>query len=326
MKLVTYQLKDDHSRGGIGILRDQWVFDVPTCAQFLPPAERAMLEGLSADLLALLDRGEAAVAAAKSAADLAEGRLREPGEPFAYALDSVRLLAPLPMPRKLFCLAGNYGEHIREGGGDYPGKEKMTPRFFMKPASTTVTHPGDPILISRHAQCTDWEIELGVVIGKKGKYISAAEAYDYVLGYTVVNDVSERKLKVSPQREPRDMDGFFDWLNGKWLDSFAPMGPCIATKDEVGDVMNLRITLSVNGDLKQDGNTGQMIFDPAELIEFISSYVTLEPGDVISTGTPSGVGSTTGTFLKDGDVVVGEVEKIGRLENPVCAEDDKVSG
>ena len=319
MKLVTYQLEADHSRGGSGILRGEKVFDVPSCMQFLPYAEQAPLADLTT-MISFLDRGEAALAAALRAVELAEERLKEPSEPFAWARESVRLLAPIACPRKLFCLAGNYGEHIREGGGDYPGKEKMTPRFFMKPASTTVTHPGDPILISRNAQCIDWEIELGVVIGKKGKYISAADAYDYVLGYTVVNDVSERKLKVNADREARDMVGFFDWLNGKWLDSFAPMGPCIATKDEVGDVMNLRITLSVNGELKQDGNTGQMIFDSAELIEFISSYVTLEPGDVISTGTPAGVGSTTGTFLKDGDVVVGEVEKIGRLENPVRGE------
>ena len=316
MKLVTFRVENTDR---IGVLQDNRIFDIVKCAQLLSEGEARLLDGLTSTL-AFVDRGPGALAAAARAVDAAQERLKEPCPPFAYASESVRLLAPI-MPRKLLCLAGNYGEHIREGGGDYPGKDKMTPRVFMKPPTTTVTHPGDPILIPRNGQCIDWEIELGVVIGRKGKFIPAADAYDYVLGYTLVNDVSERKLKVNPQREARDWDGFFDWLNGKWLDTFAPMGPCIATKDEVGDVNNLRITLSVNGELKQDGSTGQMIFDPAELIEFISSYVTLEPGDIISTGTPSGVGSTSGTFLKPGDVVVGELEKVGSLTNPVQAAD-----
>ena len=307
MKLASFRID---TYDGVGIIRDDRIWDIAKCAERLCPCEGAALAGVG-DMLSLLDGGSRVLDAAQRAMNAAE-----PSPPFAHPLDSVSLRAPV-MPRKLFCLAGNYGEHIREGGGDYPGKEKMTPRFFMKPPTTTVTHPGDPIVITRNCQRIDWEIELGVVIGKTGKFISAAQAYDYVVGYTLVNDVSERKLKVSADREERDGDSWFDWLNGKWLDTFAPMGPCIATKDEIGDVMNLRITLSVNGELKQDGNTGQMIFNPADLIEFISSYVTLEPGDVISTGTPAGVGSTTGTFLKDGDVVVGELENLGKLESPV---------
>ena len=312
MKLVTFRSDEYVS---LGAIKGDVVYDVFVCAQFAPQEDFLLL--LEADnMLELAENGQAGVEAAAAAVAGAEAALREPCDPMAFSLEEVDLLAPL-MPRKLFCLAGNYAEHIQEGGGNYPGKEKMTPRFFMKPATTTVTVPDDPIIITRQCQCIDWEIEMGVVIGKEAKCVSAAEADDCILGYTLVTDVSERKLKVSDARETRDWDDFFDWLNGKWLDSFAPMGPCIVTKDEIGDPLNLRITLSVNGEPKQDGNTGQMIFTPAELIEFISQYVTLEPGDVISTGTPAGVGSSTGTFLKDGDEVVGELEKVGRLANPV---------
>ncbi len=314
MKLVTFAI-DDYA--GIGALKGDVVFDVLTCAHFLDVDDLRPLIDV-ADMLDLLDQKDAGLAAAAKAVAAAEDALKEPCEPFAHALDDVRLLAPV-MPRKLLCLAGNYAQHIEEGGGNCPGKDTMTPRFFMKPPTTTVTNPGEPIVITPNCQHIDWEIEMGVVIGKRCKCVSAAEAEDCIMGYTLVNDVSERKLKVVEHREEREMDGFFDWLNGKWLDTFAPMGPCIATKDEIADPLDLRISLSVNGELRQDGNTGQMIFTPAELIEFITQYVTLEPGDVISTGTPAGVGSTSGTFLKDGDEVVGELEGVGKLMNPVRA-------
>lgn len=316
MKLVTFAI-DDYA--GIGILKDDVVFDVLTCAQFLEVIDLEPLLDV-ADMLDLLDQEGAGFASAAKAVAEAEEALKKPCEPFAHALDDVQLLAPV-MPRKLLCLAGNYAEHIEEGGGNCPGKETMTPRFFMKPATTTVTHPGDSIFITSNCQHIDWEVEMGVVIGRRCKCVSAAEAEDCILGYTLVNDVSERKLKITDKREERDMDGFFDWLNGKWLDTFAPMGPCITTTDEIADPLNLRISLSVNGQLKQDGNTGQMIFTPPELIEFITQFVTLEPGDVISTGTPAGVGSTSGAFLKDSDEVVGELEGVGKLTNPVRAAD-----
>ncbi len=231
-----------------------------------------------------------------------------------------RLKPPITYPRKLLCLAGNYAEHIREGGGTAYDKSKVTPRVFMKPPTTTVIGHGEPIVIPRNGNRIDWEAELGVVIGRRGKFISAEEAYDYVFGYTIVNDVSERRLKVPKEREPREGDRWFDWLNGKWFDTFAPMGPWIVTKDEIPDPHSLRISLTVNGEVMQDSNTNHMIFTVPELIQFISTLLTLEPGDVISTGTPEGTGAARGIFLKKRDLIRIEIERIGELVNPVESE------
>jgi 2-keto-4-pentenoate hydratase/2-oxohepta-3-ene-1,7-dioic acid hydratase in catechol pathway len=225
------------------------------------------------------------------------------------------LLPPVPNPRKIFLLAGNYAAHIEEGGGKALSKRETTPRVFIKPPTALTAHER-PIVIPPNGVFTDWEAELGVIIGRRGKFISAADAYNYVAGYTIVNDVSERELKVKETRVEREGDSWFDWLNGKWFDTYAPIGPAMATRDEIPDPHNLRITLRVNGVVKQNANTGQMIFNIAELIEFISTLVTLEPGDIISTGTPSGVGYPN-QKLKDGDIVEVEIEKIGILRNPV---------
>ncbi|HID55148.1 TPA: FAA hydrolase family protein [Candidatus Poribacteria bacterium] len=231
-----------------------------------------------------------------------------------------RLKPPITYPRKLLCLAGNYAEHIREGGGRAYDKSKVTPRVFMKPPTTTIIGHGEPILIPRNGNRIDWEAELGVVIGRRGRFIPIEEALDHVFGYTIVNDVSERKLKVPQEREPREGDRWFDWLNGKWFDTFAPMGPWIVTKDEIPDPHSLRISLTVNGEVMQDSNTSNMIFTVPELIQFISTLLTLEPGDVISTGTPEGTGAARGIFLKRGDLVRIKIEGIGELVNPVESE------
>jgi 2-keto-4-pentenoate hydratase/2-oxohepta-3-ene-1,7-dioic acid hydratase in catechol pathway len=228
-----------------------------------------------------------------------------------------RLAPPIVYPRKLLCLAGNYAEHIREGGGTAHDKSKMTPRVFMKPPTTTVIGHGSPIVIPENGNKIDWEAEMGVVMGKRGRFIQADEAYDYIFGYTVVNDISERRLKVLESREPREGDRWFDWLNGKWFDSFAPMGPWIVTKDEIGDPHDLGISLRVNEEVMQDANTGQMIFTIPEIVDFVSKLVTLEPGDVISTGTPEGTGIARGVLLKEGDVVKTRIDGIGEITNPV---------
>ena len=159
-----------------------------------------------------------------------------------------------------------------------------------------------------------------MVIGKEAKCVSAAEADDYIFGYTLVNDVSERKLKVSQARETRAWDDFFDWLNGKWCDSFAPMGPCAVPLADVGDLQNLKLMTRVNGEVVQESSTAHMIFTVAQQIEYISHMMTLEPGDVIATGTPSGVGTARGVALAAGDVVEVEIERIGVLRNPVVVE------
>ena len=238
-------------------------------------------------------------------------------------LSSVTLGPPVPRPNKFLALATNYREHIAEGDfAKMPEKEdKITPYVFMKPPSTTVIATEDPIVMPKVGVAIDWELELGVIIGRKGKYIPEAEALDYVFGYTVINDVSERKLFASKERtKDRDMDGFFDWLNGKWLDGFAPTGPVLVTRDEIDDPRNLHAQLTVNGEVKQDFNTGDMIFDIPATIAFISRIMTLEPGDIIATGTSAGVGDSQGIYLTAGDLVEGEIERIGVLRNRVVEE------
>jgi 2-keto-4-pentenoate hydratase/2-oxohepta-3-ene-1,7-dioic acid hydratase in catechol pathway len=241
--------------------------------------------------------------------------------PGAIPIAQAELLVPVPRPNKLFCLAGNYAEHIKEGGGIPAERAQTFPYVFMKPPSTTLTHPNRPIKIPAAApDAVDWELELGVVIGRKCKNVSEAEALKYVAGYTIVNDVSQRKYRPNPNRVKREKDVFFDWLHGKWFDTFCPCGPCILSADAVPDPQKFALELTVNGDVKQKGSTGQMVFPVAAVIEFISKMVTLEPGDIISTGTPAGVGNTTGTYLKAGDVMKGTIDGIGTLVTPVVAE------
>ncbi len=232
----------------------------------------------------------------------------------------VQLLVPIPRPPKILLLAGNYAEHIIERGGTVAEREETFPYVFMKPPTTTLTHPGAPIVIPAVSpDHVDWEAELGVVIGRGGRNIAEVDALGHVAGYTVVNDISDRKYQPNPGRKVRERDKFFDWLHGKWHDTFCPMGPCITAATTIADPQSLAITLTVNGETRQNGSTGQMIFPVAAIIAFISRWVTLEPGDIISTGTPSGVGSSTGTYLKPGDTVIATIEGIGSLSNPVIA-------
>ena len=219
----------------------------------------------------------------------------------------------------MFCLAGNYQDHIEEGGGKIAIQDKETPRVFMKPPSTTVIGPGDRILIPPVARSIDWEGELAVVMGRRAKAVKAEEALKYVAGYTIMNDVSERDLVIKERTDSRERDKWFDWLNGKWLDTFGPQGPWIVTSDEIPDPQSLEISTYVNGERKQNNNTGQMLYPVDMIIEYISAIITLEPGDLISTGTISGVGATTGTFMKPGDRVEIEISEIGVLRNGVAA-------
>lgn len=236
-----------------------------------------------------------------------------------YPLSQVRLTAPIRRPGKLLALAGNFQDHIVEGGGQRVDKTRITPRVFMKPA-TTIVGPGEPIRLPRVSDTVDYELEMAIVIGKTAKHAPVAQALGHVAGYVILNDISSRSLNIGAHRDARPMDDFFDWLNGKWQDSFAPMGPFILTADQVADPDDLWMKLWVNGDLRQDSNTRHMIFNTAELVAFASDLMTLEPGDVIATGTPSGVGATTSTYLKAGDVVRCEVQGLGVLENPVVGE------
>lgn len=233
-----------------------------------------------------------------------------------------KLRAPLDHPGKLICLAGNYREHITESGFVAPEQtDIITPQLFLKP-STSIIADGDDIVIGKNNVAVGWETELAVVIGRRGRNIEARAAYDYIFGYTILNDISERRLNSQIEnRRKRELDGFCDWLAGKWFDGFAPCGPWIVTADEIPDPHNLEIKLTVNGHTRQQGNTRDMIFRIPQQIAYISSIMTLEPGDIISTGTPVGAGIGGDASLRDGDELVCEIEKIGTLRNKVrCAD------
>jgi 2,4-diketo-3-deoxy-L-fuconate hydrolase len=218
----------------------------------------------------------------------------------------VRLGPPVARPSKLICLGKNYLEHAQEGNFDAPEK----PLLFAK-APSALSGPRDPIVLPRSCGQVDWEVELAVVVGREGKRIRRAEAWDYIAGYTVMNDVSGREAQFG--------DG--QWFRGKSFDTFAPLGPALVTSDEIEDVGNLQLTATVDGTLMQNGNTADLVFDIPQLFEYISEDITLLPGDIISTGTPAGVGifRTPPITLAAGNVVTCRIDTIGELVNPVLA-------
>jgi 2,4-diketo-3-deoxy-L-fuconate hydrolase len=234
-----------------------------------------------------------------------------------------RLRVPIPEPKKAILLAGNYAAHIKEGGGIALEREQTYPYFFWKPPSTTLTDPNAPVRIpSVSPNHIDWEVELGVVIGRAARHVSEKDALGYVAGYTVCNDISDRNFQINPKRKQRERDRFHDWLHGKWHDTFLPTGPCVRSADTMPDPQKMRLTLKLNGKTMQDANTAQMIFPVAALVSILSSFITLEPGDIIVTGTPSGVGHARKPpiYLKPKDVMEAEIEGIGVLRSPVEAE------
>ena len=239
-----------------------------------------------------------------------------------FPLHTVELLAPVPDALNLYCSAGNYRDHVKEGKGQLLDKSLTNPRMFLKPVGGIVG-PDEPLQIpSISPDAIDWECEVGVIISKVGKHIPVERAADYIGGYTIFNDFSDRNFRPNPQRQDRDWDTFFDWLHGKWHDTFAAMGPVVVTRDELPtDFFDLRLELRVNGETKQDATTEDMIYTPEELIAFLSSFVTLRPGDIIATGTPGGVAAGLKCpFLKPGDIVEAEISSIGILRTPVIAE------
>jgi len=312
MKLVTYNAGGEQRVGAVVGDGNNQVVDLAAADRTLARREKRTTHGFFCDMLTLLEAGSKGLSAAKNAAKAASGASVKP-------LSRVRLKAPVPNPRKVFCLAGNYQDHIEEGGGKIALQDKETPRVFMKPPTTTVIGQNDKILIPPVARSIDWEGELAVVIGRKAKGVKPKDALKYVAGYTIMNDVSERDLKIKKRTDSRPRDEWFDWLNGKWLDTFGPQGPWIVTRDEIPDPQVLDISTFINGERKQHNNTGQMLYPVTKIIEYISAIITLEPGDLISTGTISGVGATSGTFMKPGDKVQIEISSIGVLKNSVAA-------
>lgn len=274
----------------------------------------------SADLLHFLPGGKAADTLPQLLKHY-EGLKGDPRTRLETSLSSTKLLVPIAEPKKIILLAGNYNSHIKEGGGKETERKDTFPYFFWKPPSTTLTNPGDPIRIPPVSpDHVDWELELGVIIGKRCRDVSEKDALGYVAGYSVCNDVSDRKFQINKDRKKRDKDSFFDWLHGKWHDTFMPMGPCVVSSTSVADPQKFPMTLRVNDKVMQDANTDQMIFSVAAIVSILSAFTTLEPGDVISTGTPAGVGAgmKPPVFLKKGDVVEARIEGIGVLKNPVA--------
>jgi 2-keto-4-pentenoate hydratase/2-oxohepta-3-ene-1,7-dioic acid hydratase in catechol pathway len=218
-----------------------------------------------------------------------------------------RLGAPVARPSKIVCIGLNYADHARETNATPPTE----PIIFLK-STTAVVGPNDAIVIPRNSVKTDWEVELGVVIGRRASYVDEAEALDYVAGYVLHNDVSEREFQL-------ERGG--TWDKGKGNDTFAPLGPWLVTPDEVADVDNLRLWLTVNGQKMQDGTTANLIFKIPFLISYISQFMTLLPGDIISTGTPAGVGLgfKPPVYLKPGDVVELGIDGLGTSRQPVEA-------
>lgn len=219
-----------------------------------------------------------------------------------------KLLAPLLYPGKVLCAGANYYDHMAEMG--FPGVKKETQRlfFFFKPPRNAVVGPGATVVMPRATQKYDWEIELAAVIGKTARYVSVDKALSHIAGYTVAIDLSARDFNQAPDQFYK-----FDWVAGKATDTACPMGPWIVPAEALGDVQNVALKLSVNGTVKQDSGTAQMIYSVAEQIARASELMTLDPGDVVLTGTPAGVGVPKGTFLKPGDKIDAEIAGIGKL-------------
>jgi 2-keto-4-pentenoate hydratase/2-oxohepta-3-ene-1,7-dioic acid hydratase in catechol pathway len=248
-------------------------------------------------VLDVISGGAAALAIVKDAV------LTTPAVPLA----DVKLLAPMPRPPKIICIGLNYRDHAIESKLEIP----KIPVVFSKYPSVTIG-PGDSIVLPKNSVKPDYEAELGVVIGKSGRHIAGENWQEYVFGYLCVNDVSARDFQLATSQ----------WMIGKTFDTFAPMGPSLVTADEIPDPHALNISLDINGETLQKSNTKELIFRIPELIAYLSSVMTLEPGDVISTGTPSGVGFsyTPPRWLKPGDSVTVKIEGIGELTNPCVAE------
>jgi len=299
MKLLTYITSDKEQRAAF--VHNNKAVDL---ADFGEVANFP----LPSTILELIDMGSEVVAEINALLeDVSEAELDE----ISYDLKDIQITAPIPKPRKNIIGIGlNYTEHVAESARtlDTTGKLPQKPIIFSKPP-TTVTGPGTDILLNpRLTQQLDWEVELAVVIGKKGKYVKKDEALDHVFGYTIVNDISARDCRREGQ-----------WIVSKGQDTFAPMGPYLITKDEIENPHNLNLSLKLNGIEKQNSNTSFMLFNINDLVEDLSTVFTLEPGDIIATGTPAGVGAGRNPqeWMKDGDVVECYVEHIGTLVNTV---------
>lgn len=306
MRIATF--RDEAGRARLGVARDGELVDLLRAATALNAPEAREAPALLTDMLALIAAGPRALDRIRELARLAP-------EDTTIPLSVAHLLAPIPRPSKnIFCVGRNYAEHaaesIRASGDTAPAKPSQNPNFFTK-VVTSVIGPTDEIPYDADlSDELDWEVELGVIIGDGGRNITREGALAHVFGYTVVNDISARDLQHAPGAQ---------WFYGKSLDGSCPMGPWIVTADEIPDPSRLVLTLSVNGVVKQQDTTANMIFDTSTLISFLSRGITLEPGDIIATGTPAGVGfaRTPKEFLRPDDIMETAIDAIGTLRNRV---------
>ena len=305
MKLVTYVQQGERRLGAIS---DGQVIDLAQAWDTYrkgPDASAGRQYSFPAKMSELLESDDAAWQLVREVVTWAEARPDREGATFSRPLDGVWLAAPLANPSKIICVGLNYYDHCREQDIEVPGRPVLFAKF-----PSSIIGPGEEITWSPDtSQKVDYEAELAVVIGRRGRNVPVEQAYDYVAGYTIVNDVSARDAQFA--------DG--QWSRGKSFDTFCPMGPYLLTADEVPDPHTLDIRCWVNGELRQESNTRELIFKVHDLLAYISRTSTLMPGDVLSTGTPGGVGvfRDPPVFLKPGDLVEVEIEKLGRLRNRV---------
>jgi 2-keto-4-pentenoate hydratase/2-oxohepta-3-ene-1,7-dioic acid hydratase in catechol pathway len=299
MKLLTYKTQDTEPR--LGFIHNNQVIDMEDFGEISNfPLPNEMLE--------LIDMGFEIIAEiTEMVSETPENFFEE----ICYEMDEVTLLAPIEKPRKNIIGIGlNYTEHVAESARtlDTTGKLPQKPIIFSKPPTTVTATNTEIIKNTKLTEQLDWEVELAVVIGKKGKYVAKDDAMDYVFGYTVINDISARDCRREGQ-----------WIVSKGQDTFAPMGPILVTKDEIENPHNLNLSLKVNGVEKQNSNTKFLLFNINDLIEDLSIVFTLEPGDIIATGTPAGVGAGRNPqeWMYDGDVVEATVDGIGTIVNTV---------
>jgi acylpyruvate hydrolase len=315
MRLVTYQGKGqprsgaqldgqvvDLNRAYTAVLRHAGNEDELAVADLRVPS----------DMIGLLKGGKASLEAASQAVSFARWQLGDdlhhPNlRGILYNLDDISLLPPVLHPDKIICLGLNYRDHAAEAGMSVPDY----PILFHKVSNSLIGH-GQPIVIPRISEKIDYEGELTIIIGRRGKYIPEDQALSHVAGYTIGNDVSARDLQFRTSQ----------WTTGKMLDTFGPLGPALVTSDEIPDANNLTIKTILNGEVMQDGTTADKIFRVPHIVSYISQIVTLEAGDVIMTGTPPGIGNARNppVFMKSGDTVSVEIERLGTLTNPLVAE------